>query len=251
MESIELGKGGLFIVYRSGGCGKPYLWKTLICKLRSQGDIVLHVASSGIAATILPGGRTAHSRFKIPIVLDEFSLCNICQNFDIAALIRQTKLIIWDESPMHHRYVFEFLDRSLKDIIKSVDPTRGNMPFGGITVLLGGDFRQILHVITHGERGEVVSSCITRTRLWSICTMFLLTHNMRLTKGDSDAEIEELKKFAAWVLDIGDGNVYPIGNDLLLCVEDDIAIPPQFCDLKNENFVDNMIKATYTDFMNK
>lgn len=70
VSSIENGKGGLFFVYGSGGCGKTFLWKTLICRLRSKGQIVLPVASSGIAATLLPGGRTAHSRFHIPLKLD-------------------------------------------------------------------------------------------------------------------------------------------------------------------------------------
>ena len=105
------------------------------------------VASSGIAATLLPGGRTAHSRFKIPLKLDEDSTCSISHNSDIAELIKQTSLIIWDEAPMQNRLAFECLDRSLRDIMKSVSPNMYDKPFGGITVLLGGDFRQILPVI--------------------------------------------------------------------------------------------------------
>ncbi|XP_074376704.1 uncharacterized protein LOC141718223 [Apium graveolens] len=109
-------------------------------ELRSLGLIVLPVASSGIAATLMPGGRTTHSRFKIPIVLDDYSSCGISHDSDIAELIKHTSLIIWDEAPMQHRYAFECLDRSLRDIMKSVDPKRYSMPFGGITVVLGGDF---------------------------------------------------------------------------------------------------------------
>ncbi|XP_017221381.1 ATP-dependent DNA helicase pfh1-like [Daucus carota subsp. sativus] len=229
---------------------KPILWRTLIAKLRSEGDIVLPVASSGIAATLLPGGRTAHSRFKIPIVLDDYSLCNIGQNSDIAELIRQTKLIIWDEAPMQHRYAFECLDRSLKNIMKSVDPIRSTMPFGGITVVLGGDFRQILPVITQGDRGEIVSACITRSRLWSICKIFLLTTNMRLNQGKTAKEVEELLQFAKWVLDAGDGKL-PLPDKSILpdAKENDILIPPQFCDTAQENTVDNMIESTFPDFV--
>nr|XP_017245284.1 PREDICTED: uncharacterized protein LOC108216935 [Daucus carota subsp. sativus] len=102
-NSVQNGEGRLFFVYGSGGCGKTYVWKTLIYKLRSMGKIVLPVASSGIAATLMPGGRTAHSRFKIPIVLDEDSCCSISHNSDIAELIKNTSLIIWDEAPMQHR----------------------------------------------------------------------------------------------------------------------------------------------------
>ncbi|KAL8135484.1 hypothetical protein AgCh_010212 [Apium graveolens] len=58
--SYDTGKmdnvGGIFFIYGSGGCGKTFLWRTLICKLRAEGEIVLPVASSGIAAILMPGG---------------------------------------------------------------------------------------------------------------------------------------------------------------------------------------------------
>ena len=100
IDSVNKDVGGFFFVYGSGGCGKTFLWKTIITKLRSERKIVLPVASSGIAATLLPGGRTAHSRFKIPLKLDEESSCSIPHNSDIAELIKKTSLIIWDEAPM-------------------------------------------------------------------------------------------------------------------------------------------------------
>ncbi|XP_017221483.2 uncharacterized protein LOC108198231 [Daucus carota subsp. sativus] len=248
LESVDKNEGGLFFVYGSGGCGKTFLWRTLISKLRSQGDIVLPVASSGIAATLMPGGRTTHSRFKIPIVLDEFSVCAIGNNSDISELIRHTKLIIWDEAPMQHRFAFECLDRSLRDIMKTVDQARASLPFGGITVLPGGDFRQILPVIPHGERGEILEACITRSRLWNICKVYVLKKNMRLNKGSSQREIDELNEFAKWVLAVGDGTLHPM-QDGTNFLEDDIVVPEQFCDLDNENSVENMIRSIYPDFI--
>lgn len=50
-----------------------HLWKAITTKLRSEGKIVLAVASCGIAALLLQGGRTAHSRFHIPLILTEES----------------------------------------------------------------------------------------------------------------------------------------------------------------------------------
>ena len=70
------------------------------------------------------GGRTAHSRFKNPILLDDYSSRSITHDSDIAQLIKSTSLIIWDEAPMQHRYAFECLDRSLRDIMKSVSLER-------------------------------------------------------------------------------------------------------------------------------
>ncbi|GJY17791.1 DNA helicase [Tanacetum coccineum] len=61
----------LVFVYGHGGTGKTFLWKTIIFSLRSEGKVVLAVASSGIASLLLPAGRTAHSRFKIPLDLTD------------------------------------------------------------------------------------------------------------------------------------------------------------------------------------
>ena len=41
--------------------------------VRAAGEVVIAVASSGLAALLLPDGRTAHSRFKIPLSLTETS----------------------------------------------------------------------------------------------------------------------------------------------------------------------------------
>ncbi|XP_074377000.1 uncharacterized protein LOC141718518 [Apium graveolens] len=122
MQSVNKGEGGMFFVYGGGGCGKTFLWRTIIAKLMSRCNIILPVASSGIAETLMPRGRTAHSRFKIPIILDEHSMCSISHVLNIDELIKRTNLIIWDKAPMQHRYSFECVDQSLRDILKAVDP---------------------------------------------------------------------------------------------------------------------------------
>ncbi|XP_076929594.1 uncharacterized protein LOC143594074 [Bidens hawaiensis] len=115
--AVDKNKGVVFFVYGYSGTGKTYIWKTLCASIRSQGKIILSVASSGIASLLLSGGRTAHSRFHIPINLVEDSFCYINPDSDLAYLLRETSLIIWDEAPMVHKHGFEALDRSLKDIL--------------------------------------------------------------------------------------------------------------------------------------
>ena len=119
MEAVQPDEGGMFFVYGYGGTCKTYLYKTLSAALRSTGEIVLNVASSGIASLLLEGGRTAHSRFAIPINVVEDSMCHIPGDSDLAELIRMCKLIIWDEAPMTHRHCYEAFDRTLRDICRT------------------------------------------------------------------------------------------------------------------------------------
>ena len=69
-------QGASFFIDGPGGTGKTFLYDTLLAHVRGNGGIALAVASSGIAALLLEGGRTAHSRFKIPVNgLDALSTC--------------------------------------------------------------------------------------------------------------------------------------------------------------------------------
>ncbi|GKA71970.1 ATP-dependent DNA helicase PIF1-like protein [Tanacetum coccineum] len=170
--------------------------------------IVLAVASSGIASLLLPGGRTAHSRFVIPLELMENSTCGIKQNTHLAELMQQVQLIIWDEAPMTQKYAFEALDKTLRDILGFKCPEKRNKIFGGVTVLLGGDFRQILPVIPKGKRNEIVQACINRSELWKSCKVYTLSRSMRVNEYSTTGEIDTRKQqFNKWVLDVGDGNL--------------------------------------------
>jgi len=118
MQAVNNSEGGKFFLYGYGGTGKAYIWRTLASSLRAKNQIVIMVASSGIASLLLPGGRTAHSKFKIPVPIFEDLTCNILQGSQLAELLNQTNLIIWDEAPMAHKFCFQALDQSLRDIIK-------------------------------------------------------------------------------------------------------------------------------------
>ncbi|XP_076949290.1 uncharacterized protein LOC143621887 [Bidens hawaiensis] len=201
MMAVQQNKGGVFFVYGYGGTDKTYLWKTLSTAIRSKGEVVLTVASSGIASLLLTGGRTAHSRFHIVINLNEDSTCYMDPGTYEAQLLEKTKLIIWDEAPMAHKHGFQALDRSLKDALSS------NLLFGGKVVVFGGDFRQILPVVQKDTRQDIVNATLCSSYIWSECNVLRLTKNLRLTRGRPSSDVEETKLFAKWLLDIGEGNV--------------------------------------------
>jgi PIF1 helicase. len=65
MKVVNDGISGFFSVDAPGG--KTFLISLILATIRSQKGIVLPFASSGIAATLLEGGRTAHSALKLPL----------------------------------------------------------------------------------------------------------------------------------------------------------------------------------------
>ncbi|KAL0662277.1 hypothetical protein Bca4012_099114 [Brassica carinata] len=235
LESVDKKEGKLFFVYGAGGTRKTFLYQTIISRLRSRKQIVLPVASSGITALLLPNGRTAHPRFNIPLKLDEDKLCNIKPG---TMLAEETDLIIWDEAPMTHKHAFEALDKTLKDIMSMKNPPAKNQPFGGKTVMLGGDFRQILPVIPQGSRADTVLASISHSYLWNSCQKFSLKTNMRVNQDE--------KEFFEWLLKVGEGRL-ETGQEY----EDD-GYHDQFIDIDEslicQGFVDpleGVVDATY------
>lgn len=82
MMAIENESGGLHFLDAPGGTGKTFLISLILAKIRSQNNIALAFVSSGIAATLLDGCRTAHSALKLPLNLQNTKTptCNITKN---------------------------------------------------------------------------------------------------------------------------------------------------------------------------
>jgi len=171
-----------FFLHGPAGTGKTFLYNCLCSHLRAKGKIVLCVASSGIAAQLLPGGRTAHSRFKIPLSNDINAVCNITPNSNLGQLIQKTALIIWDEVPMQHKACFEAVNRTLNDICNCGE----QRIFGGIPIVLGGDFAQILPVIRRGTRQATVLACIRHSSIWENLQVLKLTRSMRIIASNAN-----------------------------------------------------------------
>ncbi|XP_019171108.1 PREDICTED: uncharacterized protein LOC109166675 [Ipomoea nil] len=81
LDDVSSHLGGLFFVYGYGGTGKTFMWRALSSTLLSKGQIVLNVASSGIASLLLHGGRTAHSSCRVMKLTQNLRLSNV-ENHD-------------------------------------------------------------------------------------------------------------------------------------------------------------------------
>jgi ATP-dependent DNA helicase PIF1 len=200
MAAIDSRQGGLFFLDGPGGTGKTFVENLLLATVRGRGDIALAVASNGIAALLLEGGRTAHSMFSIPIPCEHNAVCEVEKEGHKAQLFRSVRLIIWDEASMQHRYCYEAVDRMLQDVRDDV------RPFGGITILFAGDFRQCLPVVPNGSRGQIVAATLKHSGLWEEVVQLHLEENVRLLGGNlTDNERQRAAEYAPYILRIGDG----------------------------------------------
>ncbi|XP_024168009.1 ATP-dependent DNA helicase PIF1-like [Rosa chinensis] len=224
ISAIQCREPAVFFVDGPGGTGKTYLYRALLATLRSNNHIILATATSGIAATILPGGRTAHSRFKIPLNLDASSTYSISKQSDLAELIRRSSAIILDEAPMMNRYAFEALDRTFKDI------TGIDLSFGGKVMILGGNFRQVLPVIYKGMRSEMVQASLINASFWKDVKILHLRQNMRSI---NDPE------FLEFLLQVGNGERQTV-------IEDMIQLPsPMVIPWEGEESINQLVNEVF------
>lgn len=223
MASVDNSSGKTFFLHSAGGCGKTFVCNTIAAAVRAQGKIALCVASSGIASLLLEGGRTAHSTFKIPLQVNDTTVCSITRRSHVYPLLRETSVIIWDEVPMQHKYAVEAVNRTIQDLLEN------NSPFGGITVLFGGDFRQTLPVIPHGLRQQFVAASLRRSSIWQHVEMHYLHQNMRLE------QTPDMQEFAHWLLEVGAGTQLDnTGN---------VTIPPNM--ICPDNSITSLIDQIY------
>ncbi|XP_049386055.1 uncharacterized protein LOC125850231 [Solanum stenotomum] len=173
LEKVNSETQGLFFVDGPGGIGKTFLYRALLAKVRSKGMIALACATSGVAATLLPGGSMAHSRFGIPLQANETTMTHMSKQGGGAKLIRQAKLIIWVEAPMVKRQTIETIDRGFRDIMDK------DAPFGGKVMVFGGGFRQVLSVVPKSTRAETADASLVRSYLWPLMEKIQLSTNIR------------------------------------------------------------------------
>jgi len=118
LKSVTNNQDHLFFIHAASGCGKIFLCNTIAAEVRKRGQIALCVASSGIAALLLDGGRTSYSCFKIPFSIHEDSVARLKCNSYMFSVLQQTKVIIWDEVPMQHKYDIDAVDQCLRGLLE-------------------------------------------------------------------------------------------------------------------------------------
>jgi len=140
------------------GSGKTYVLNEYIKYLKEHDVSIGITASTGIAATHM-GGVTIHSWSGIG-VKDRLSLQDIeeiAEKSYIKSKVQAAKVLVIDEVSMLHHFRLDLINRVLKHV------RRSNEPFGGLQIVLCGDFFQLPPV---SRMGEPDASFVYNSQSW-------------------------------------------------------------------------------------
>ena len=147
-------------------------------------------------------------------------------NTNLGRKLKETDLIIWDEAPMQNKLVLKAIDNTLRDVRssdKNLSEEQVNniksKSFGGVTLLMAGDWRQILPVVKNGIRIQIVNKTHKKCySLWPLVNQFYLKTNMRVNGSEPDDVW-----FKEYLMSVGNGSANTDPNNPEM-----IQIPPRF-----------------------
>jgi ATP-dependent exoDNAse (exonuclease V) alpha subunit len=146
-EALEiLKKGHSAFITGPAGSGKTFLLNAYIDFLRKNMIGTAVTASTGIAATHI-GGMTVHAWTGLGIrdSLSEGDINGLKDRNYLKSRYRKTNVLIIDEISMLHSSQLDLIDRLFRAFKES------ELPFGGVQVVLCGDFFQLPPVVRSGE----------------------------------------------------------------------------------------------------
>jgi len=153
-QALDILKAGRNVYLTgSAGSGKTHTLREYIAHLRHRGVVVGMTASTGIAATHL-GGVTIHSWSGIGIKewLSDQDIDLLVQKEYLWKRFDTTKVLIIDEVSMLSPDFFDSLDRLCRTMKQT------STPFGGMQIVLSGDFFQLPPIVRGSSRIEFISA---------------------------------------------------------------------------------------------
>ncbi len=161
----------------AAGSGKTYLLQRFIARARKNGQSVAITATTGLAATHL-GGATIHAWSGIGVhdQISPYIIGNLSKSR--VDLIAKANILIIDEISMLHDFRLDMIDEVLRQV------RANHEPFGGMQVVLCGDFFQLPPINRTGSRA---GGFVTGSRAWqeaNITVCYL--HGSQRQKDDTD-----------------------------------------------------------------
>ena len=188
---FENDKSKCIFIDGPGGCGKTYLYNTIMRYCDCTNISYLCFAHTGIAASLLKNGKTLHAGFGLPLNYNNVITTSLVVGSSEYEEVRNAKVIFIDEISMVSKKTISFINKLLKDMMGNDEP------FGGKIMIVGGDFRQTLPIVVSGKRADIVNESIIRSDEWSLFSRFELNECVR---AGNDTE------FFKWQLEIGEND---------------------------------------------
>ena len=157
-EALDILKTGVNIFLTGEpGAGKTHTVNSFVSYLRACDINPAITASTGIAATHI-GGMTIHSWSGIGIKtkLDKYDLDKIASSEYISKRVRRTRILIIDEISMLSTNTLDMVDMVCREI------KQNDEPFGGIQIILVGDFFQLPPIIKKEDNIKNKQSSLIR-----------------------------------------------------------------------------------------
>ena len=203
------------IVHGGAGVGKSTWARALIKRAswqlrgsRGANKTVLCAAPTGVAASLLTNGRTLHNLLGLRVLPKAVSKADMNKGFKLSPLssvkraqayqrFRDTMILLIDEVSMVGSFMFGVIDLRLRDIMQS------DLPFGGLGIVVMGDFFQLAAVgdtplptavlnaqmqkfAAKDAKHELAGISTTGGFLFEKFRMFKLTQQMRVDVGDQE-----------------------------------------------------------------
>jgi hypothetical protein len=125
------------MIMGGGGVGKTYIYRCLYHYARWKGLEAQNAAFAGIAANLLPHGRTMHNLFVLPVPLLKDSSSSIEHNTKAARELTNSSYILIDEVPAAHRFAMECGNRKMKELKGfNIEPEKEDL-FGDHAIFMG------------------------------------------------------------------------------------------------------------------
>jgi hypothetical protein len=197
LQNAPSATGNMLFINGRSGCGKTWLANYAIASTNKLGHITVACAPTGLAALNFENGNTAHYTFNLPVVdnyggATEAIESNLDASADRAELLRECKLILWDEACNQSVQCI----KAASDAVCTLCNIDKNTPFAGKCVIFLGDFRQIPPVVVSNSKQDVINDSIVS---WS---KFTAIEQLPLVESQRD---KHDPIYASWVLSLGNG----------------------------------------------
>lgn len=145
--------------------------------------------------------------------VDDVTTSNLRFDTPTAEEIIKASLIIWDEVSQCSSHIINCVDRLLRDLMNNP-----YVPFGGKCIVIAGDFRQCLPIMSEFVTPENISSFLLhKSSVWTYIRHLSLNQNMRVLPHE--------KEFSSWLINMGNGELPTLKNSDLIEIPSRVVVP--------------------------